>query len=320
VPGASQMENLIIRPLEEADLEEADRVMRLAFGTFVGLADPMTMFGDADMARTRFRSNPDGALAADLDGRLVGSNFLANWGSVGFFGPLSVDPPLWERKIARRLLDPTMELFKKWDMRHIGLFTFAQSPKHLALYQKYGFWPRYLTAVMDKKVEAGRLAPNVQLFSTLDAAGQNTALADTREMLASIYEGLDLTQEIESIARQKIGDTVLLRNGSHVDALAACHIGKGSEAGSGSCYIKFGAVRPDGGAAQTFARLFEACERVAAASGANELEAGVNTERHAAYRAMLARGFRTFLTGVSMQHGNDRGYNRQDLFLLDDWR
>ena len=89
------MENLIIRPLEEADLDEADRVMRLAFGTFVGLADPMTMFGDADMARTRFRGNPDGALAAELDGRVVGSNFLANWGSVGFFGPLSVDPPLW---------------------------------------------------------------------------------------------------------------------------------------------------------------------------------------------------------------------------------
>ena len=113
---------------------------------------------------------------------------------------------------------------------------------------------------------------------------------------------------------------MLLRNGSHVDAVATCHIGKGSEAGSGSCYIKFGAVRPDHEAAPTFEKLFDACERVAAASGANELEAGVNTERHAAYRAMLARGFRTFLTGVSMQNGNDRGYNRQDLFLIDDWR
>src|SRR5215469_14181038 len=179
------MDSLIIRPLEEADLDEADRVMRLAFGTFVGLADPMTMFGDSDMARTRFRGNPDGALAAELDGRLAGSNFLANWGSVGFFGPLSVDPPLWDKKIARRLLDSTMEIFRRWNLRHLGLFTYAQSPKHLALYQKYGFWPRYLTAVMDKKAEPGRLGKNVQLFSDLDAPEQRIVLADTREMLAS---------------------------------------------------------------------------------------------------------------------------------------
>jgi GNAT superfamily N-acetyltransferase len=314
------MDNLIIRPLEEGDLDEADRIMRLAFGTFVGLADPMTMFGDSDMARTRFRGNPEGSLAAELEGRLVGSNFLANWGSVGFFGPLSVDPPLWEKKIARRLLDRTMELFKQWGMRHLGLFTFPQSPKHLALYQKYGFWPRYLTAVMEKKVQPGKLAHNVQLYSTLDAPAQKIALADTREMLSSIYEGLDVTQEIESVTYQKIGETVLLRNGSHIDAIAVGHMGKGSEGGSGTCYIKFGAVRTDGDAEQNFDQLFDACESVAAASGCEGLEAGVNTERHAAYRAMIHRGFRTFLSGVAMQHGNDRGYNRPNLFLLDDWR
>jgi predicted N-acetyltransferase YhbS len=314
------MDNLIIRPLDERDLDEADRIMRLAFGTFMGLPDPMTMFGDSEMARTRFRCNPEGSLAAELDGRIVGSNFLANWGSVGFFGPLSVDPPLWEKKIARRLLDRTMEIFKSWNLRHTGLFTFSQSPKHLALYQKYGFWPRYLTAVMDKNVEPGRLASNVQLFSTLEAPAQKTVLTDTREMLASIYDGLDVTMEIESVVRQKIGDTVFLRNGSHVDAVAVCHIGKGSETGTGSCYIKFGAVRPDADAAKNFESLFDACERVAAASGAKELEAGVNLERHAAYRAMIARGFRTFISGVAMQQGNDRGYNKPDLYLLDDWR
>ena len=314
------MDSLIIRPLEEADLDEADRILRLAFGTFNQLPDPMTMFGDADWARTRFRGNPEGSLAAELDGRLVGSNFLANWGSVGFFGPLSVDPALWEKKIARRLLDSTMEIFQRWNMRHLGLFTYAQSPKHLALYQKYGFWPRYLTAVMDKKAEPGRLGRNVQLFSDLDAPEQRTILADTREMLSSIYDGLDVTIEIESVAKQKIGDTVFLRNGSHVDAVAVCHIGKGSETSSGCGYIKFGAVRPDNDAPQNFEKLFEACEHLVAASGATELEAGVNTERHAAYRAMIARGFRTFVSGVSMQHGNDPGYNKPDLYLLDDWR
>jgi hypothetical protein len=42
------------RPLEQRDLDEADRIMRLAFGTFLGLPNPMKMFGDSDIARTRF--------------------------------------------------------------------------------------------------------------------------------------------------------------------------------------------------------------------------------------------------------------------------
>ena len=81
-----------IRPLEERDLAEADRILRLAFGTFLGLPDPLKMFGDSDFVYTRFRAAPDSALAAEADGQLVGSNFVTHWGSFGFFGPLSVVP------------------------------------------------------------------------------------------------------------------------------------------------------------------------------------------------------------------------------------
>ena len=42
--------NVTVRPLQEADLGEADRIMRVAFGTFVGLPDPGTFMGDAHQA------------------------------------------------------------------------------------------------------------------------------------------------------------------------------------------------------------------------------------------------------------------------------
>ena len=58
-------------------------------------------------------------------GRLAGSNFAANWGSVGFFGPLTVAPEYWDRAIGQRLLDATMELFEAWGTRHAGLFGVA---------------------------------------------------------------------------------------------------------------------------------------------------------------------------------------------------
>ncbi len=89
----------VVRPLVESDLDAADAVLRSAFNTFVGVPD---LFGDVDYVHTRFRAAPDAALAAEIDGEVVGSNFLTRWGSFGFFGPLSVRPDLWDQGIARR--------------------------------------------------------------------------------------------------------------------------------------------------------------------------------------------------------------------------
>ncbi len=75
-----------VRQLTEADLEEADRIFRVAFGTFLGAAEPERFFGDSDSLRTRWRANPAGGLAAWAGGRLAGSNYATSWGSVGFSG------------------------------------------------------------------------------------------------------------------------------------------------------------------------------------------------------------------------------------------
>ncbi len=190
------------RPLEQRDLDEADRIMRLAFGTFLGLPNPMKMFGDSDMARTRFRAAPDSALAAEADSKLVGSNFVTNWGSFGFFGPLSVEPRLWDRGVAQRLLEPTMELFEKWGCRHTGLFTFSHSAKHIALYQKFDFWARFLTPVMSKRVAPSANHPGYTRFSELPATQKEEVLAGCRATTCVIYEGLDVSREIRAVDSQ----------------------------------------------------------------------------------------------------------------------
>ena len=100
-----------VRPLVADDLESADRVMRLAFGTFHGLPDPAAAFGDRDYVRTRYRAAPDCAWAAEVDGNVIGSVFAARWGSFGFLGPLTVHPEVWGRGIASRLLQPVLEAF-----------------------------------------------------------------------------------------------------------------------------------------------------------------------------------------------------------------
>jgi GNAT superfamily N-acetyltransferase len=312
--------DISVRPLRENDLSAADLIMRLAFGTFLGLPDPASFMGDASYVRTRWKADPSAVFAAEVNHELVGSNFATNWGSIGFFGPLTIRPDLWDRGVGKRLMEPVMECFDKWQTRHAGLFTFAQSQKHIGLYQKFGFSPRFLTAIMSKPVESGRRLSGWTKFSDAQAGEQAAIMDVCRELTDAIYEGLDVSREIRAVADQKLGDTILLWHGSKLMGLAVCHSGAGTEAGSGVCYLKFGAARPGAEAEQNFDRLLEACEELASSQNISRLVAGVNTARQEAYRQMLARGFRADFWGVAMEKPNEAGYNQPGVYLIDDWR
>jgi len=318
---------IIVRPLVESDLAAADRIIRLAFGTFLGLPDPLQFMGDADYARTRRKADASAVLAAEENGKLIGSNFATNWGSFGFFGPLTVDPAYWERGVAQQLLAPTMELFNRWGSRHLGLYTFAQSAKHITLYQKFGFWPRDLVATMVREVAnaSAQSLPDTRLFSAAPSEDRPALLAACREVTDANFEGLDLEREIRAVCEQKLGDTILVWDGAQLAAFAVCHVGAGTEAGTGVCYVKFAAVRPSPQvchrAGENFRRLLDAVNVFARTAGAETIKAGVNLARREAFRELFARGFRTQAQGVAMESGGPgSGYNRAGVYILDDWR
>ena len=313
---------ITVRSLAESDLPETERIFRLAFGTFLGLPDPSTFSGDASYIRTRWLEDPGAGFAAELGGELIGSNFATHWGSVGFFGPLTVRPDRWESGAGKRLMEPILECFAAWQTRHAGLYTFAHSAKHIALYQKFGFWPRFLTAIMAKPVapDGPSHAQEGALLSGLAPREHSATVAACREITDAVYEGLDVSREILAVARHGFGETVLVRDASTLQAFAVCHCGPGTEIGSGGCYVKFAAVRPGPRAGEGFDRLLAACEAMAAGRGLSRVVAGVSTARHEAYRQMATRGFRTQSQGVAMHRPNEPAYDRPGVYALDDWR
>src|SRR5215468_707280 len=224
---------ITIRPLRENDLLDADRIFRLAFGTFIGLPDPMAFAGDAAHVRTRWLVDPAATLGAESANELIGSNFLTNWGSVGFFGPLTIRPDFWDKGVASRLLAPTMDIFAGWGTKLTGLYTFAQSTKHVHLYQKFGFWPQFLTAILTKPVDQNITASSWTGFSEMEAHERADCLNACAELTGEIYEGLNVDREIRAVAEQKLGATVLVWDDSRLAGFAVCHCGAGSEAGSG---------------------------------------------------------------------------------------
>lgn len=308
-----------MRPLEDRDLEKADRILRMAFGTFLGLEDPMSLWPGLDYVSTRYRADRTAAFAAELDGELVGSNFLADWGSFGFFGPITVHPDHWNRKVAQALLERTMACFDDWGIEHRGLFTFPQSPGHIHLYEKYGFHATHLTPVTGKDVSPGAEA-SFRKLSALPPEERQSAVAACGSLTGQIHDGLDVGGEVLSVVTQGLGEVCLVHEDELLAAFAVCHCGPGTEGGDGTCFVKFGAVRPGEEAERRFERLLAACEAVAGEHGLPRLSVGMNMGRRRAYHKLLDLGFRTQFIGVAMETRLPRSYNRPDVFVIDDWR
>ena len=325
--------NVNVRNLREDDLDDADTILRLSFGTFMGLDDPMSFFGDSDFVRSRYTTDPNSAFAIEIDGNLVGSNFVTDWGSVGFFGPLSIHPTYWNKGIAKHLIIPVLERLAKLEIQYAGLFTFAQSPKHVYLYQKYDFWPRFLTSIMTKTITEKNDEKRLELsqkhekphdvrFTEIRNDVKSLVLDDCKYLTNGIFPGLDLQKEILAVDSQKLGDTILLYDpsGNKLTGIAICHYGKGTEAGSNVCYIKFAAISTNNNSQSNFVRMLNSVESMALEKGICKITAGSNMERHLAYKAMINYGFKSEFQGVSMHKGNKQGYNTPSTFIIDDWR
>jgi predicted N-acetyltransferase YhbS len=306
--------DLEVRPLAAADLDHAARVLRAAFTAYLGV----DLLADSDLLRSRHRARHCVVLAAYGSGRPVGTLVATGWGSVGLLGPMSVTPSLWGQGIGSRLVEAGIAVLDGRGATHQGLFTYANSPRHHVFYQRFGFWPRFLTAVMSAPVTGSEPAAGHPL-STADAVTRRRLTADCAAITDALRPGLDLTGEIDAVLDSGLGE-VLVVGDPRPTGFAICHSGPGTEAGTGVAYVKFAAARPGPGAPVALAALVDACRGYAARAGARRLTLGVNTARREAYRWLIAAGMRTDVVGVTMHRPDAPGYDHPHTHVLDDWR
>ncbi len=313
-------QSIQIGALRADELEEAGRIVRLAFGTFLSLPNPMDFMGDRDFVTPRWHARNTKLLAARDNGKLIGSNMATRWGSFAFFGPLTVLPEYWNRGVAQQLLAATMKIFDRWGVRRSALFTFPHSPRHVGLYQKFLYWPGSLTALMKRTPAPPEwtLVESVKvpvLLSSLTKKEQEQAIAACAKLANTLERGLDLDDEMRAVMAQRIGEVVLIEGRRALDAFAVCMHGAGSEGGQKTCYVKFAAAR----SGERFERLLDAIDALALAQG-SEVEAGVSLACKDAFQRMRAHGYRVVTNGVAMQKPHGDGFNRSAAYVLNDWR
>ncbi len=306
-----------IRPLEEADVEAAEHVCRLAFGTFFGLPEPVSFRGDGALVRPRFLADPSGALIAETEDGIVGSGLITNWGSVGLFGPLTVHPDRWSSGIGRSLTGALLDLLDARGHDFAGLLTHQQSTRHVRLYEAFGFELQRPVAVLRREVSRAAMPDRARLLTDPGEADACREIADR------IWPRLNHAREIASVLAHELGDTVLLARsdgGEGLAGYAVCHHGAGSEGNSALLFVKAAAVRPGPDAAADFDELLFACEALAASRGADAIAAGTNTGRREAYRILRERGYRSFMNAVAMLRPAGEGYGVPGVYAIDDWR
>ncbi|MCI0453737.1 MAG: GNAT family N-acetyltransferase [Candidatus Dadabacteria bacterium] len=79
------------------------------------------------------------SVIAEIDGRVVGSNFLWEIGSIAGVGPITVDPKVQNGSIGRRLMENVLDRAQKQRFAGVRLVQDAYHNRSLSLYTKLGF-------------------------------------------------------------------------------------------------------------------------------------------------------------------------------------
>ncbi|MHA1536996.1 MAG: GNAT family N-acetyltransferase [Alphaproteobacteria bacterium] len=307
-----------VRALLEADLAAARICNRAAFSAFLGLPDPASFRPGADVIGPRWRAWPQGAAAIDVDGELAAAGLMMQWGSVCILGPVMVAPDHWGSGLARRIMTALIATIEEQDFAFTGLFTHPQSPTHIRLYEQFGFVMQRITAIMEKIPDKRDAPAGLTLYS--EAEDRAGALAAMRALTHGIEPGLDLRREVDSVAEGALGDTLMLHDKRGLAGFAVCHHGTGSEASEAQMLVKFAVAACGANAPVTFMRLLAAIESYAGRRALGKVIAGTSTGRLQAYRILQEAGYRTVTNGVAMMRPASEGYNRPDIFVIDDWR
>lgn len=149
-PAAHVTVNL--RPGLPTDAEACGRVCYEAFGGIAAQHNFPSDFPSVEVAIGLIKmllSHPRFfSIVAEVDGKVVGSNFLDERSPIAGLGPITVDPNVQNRRIGRRLMEAAVDRAREQAYPGVRLLQAAYHGRSLALYAILGFQPREPIACM----------------------------------------------------------------------------------------------------------------------------------------------------------------------------
>ncbi len=201
--------NLNLRPPGAADHPDIGRIVFEAFKSIAERHNFPLDFPVPEAATgltALFANNPAiFGVVAELDGKVVGSNFLDQRDPIAAVGPITVDPAVHGKGIGRRLMEAVMERARSSAAPGIRLVQDAFNTTSMSLYTSLGFNAREPLALMRGKVtvaSANAVEARLMEEKDLDACGK----------LCRSIHGYERTNELRD-AIKMFKPYVLLRDG-----------------------------------------------------------------------------------------------------------
>jgi predicted N-acetyltransferase YhbS len=132
-----------LRPARPEDAPSLGRICYEAFHSIANRHDFPADFPSPEVATgllAGLLSHPGFyTVVAELDGRVVGSNFLDERSIIGGIGPITVDPGVQDRGVGRRLMRDVLDRAVARQVAGVRLVQAAYHGRSLSLYAKLGF-------------------------------------------------------------------------------------------------------------------------------------------------------------------------------------
>jgi len=169
---------IAVREARESDAAECGRICYEAFSAIANahhfppdFPDAATAAGLVDMLLAHQGLH---ATVAELDGRVVGSNFVDERGSVWGVGPITVDPAVQNQGIGERLMRAALERAGELGPAGVRLVQAGYHCRSLALYSKLGFEVReHLSCLQGTPIRGGVSGYTVRAALERDLAACN---------------------------------------------------------------------------------------------------------------------------------------------------
>jgi predicted N-acetyltransferase YhbS len=144
--------NITLRPGTLEDAKQCGEICYRAFRTIAEEHNFPPDFLSPEISITllsEFLAHPHiYGVVAELDGRVVGSNFVDERSIIAGIGPITVDPAVQNRAIGRELMRHVLERVAKQRLPGMRLVQAAYHNRSLSLYTKLGFLVREPLSLM----------------------------------------------------------------------------------------------------------------------------------------------------------------------------
>ncbi|MDO9538268.1 MAG: GNAT family N-acetyltransferase [Thermoplasmata archaeon] len=174
------------------------------------------------MKRTRrnmeyyLAKDPGGCFVAMDGNRMVGTIVSHTWGSVGWFGPLEVNPVIQGTGIGKALVTESIKYLRSRGCTTVGCETMASSARNIAFYNKLGFKAMSLSHVLYKRL--GDVAPEEVESKRARRFQPGDNLDEYKALWNNILPGLDYSVEIASTIERELGHIWVMDEG-HAHAI-----------------------------------------------------------------------------------------------------